>query len=664
MINWLDFFLSDFEKNSNTFIIVQDHDYLLSEEKLSQSLQSKGYEILEYNDPVEFRYVYELKYRNLWDNNQLEKKPYPIILINNEEIDFDAIPIDILRKGRKLKYSLAELFPRLSYSVIRKMNRSLLDVLYKAQQKQPTERLGENATMNYILHHAFGIDIDRVLSDRELLRELLRIHYRNLELPQMLIDRIISVLERNDSFKEWPLRELISNRTTFFSFIQERWLPFLDSLENSDAVRTDLSSYKLKHRGPGLLPFDNEDIRVYIDSLFMEGQLKPIHKHSEVYKHKSWVRCGVVTRKTDFDEIRITRQFETIKKDVPNSNSNYKEWTYFAKKMAELTALVYNSSNNQFSTELQKFGNMINDEFAEWLTKHFSTLINLPPTKPVMSHHITRCIMREMEKTNTKAVLIILDGLSCDQWITVRQVIREQLDSHVMNEQALFSWIPTLTSISRQAIFSGKPPIFFPSSVSTTNSEENLWKHYWEDAGFARNEIGYLRGLSDGIADRVLEEKLSMNRIRILGLVVDKVDKIMHGMQLGSKGMHNQIRQWTQQGFLRSILDYLLDRDFDIWLTSDHGNIECQGKGRPSEGVIAEKRGERVRIYPTPELRERVAKKFKFAVEWKPVGLPEDYFPLVSKCRNAFLRENDTSVSHGGISIEEVIVPLVKITRK
>ncbi len=138
----------------------------------------------------------------------------------------------------------------------------------------------------------------------------------------------------------------------------------------------------------------------------------------------------------------------------------------------------------------------------------------------------------------------------------------------------------------------------------------------------------------------------------------------MHGMQLGSAGMHNQIRQWCQGGFLGALIGYLLDYGYEVWLTADHGNIECEGKGRPSEGVIAETRGERVRIYPTPELRSQVTASFTFAQEWQPVGLPENYFPLIAGGRDAFINDGNIIVGHGGIAIEEVIVPLVKFERR
>jgi len=157
---------------------------------------------------------------------------------------------------------------------------------------------------------------------------------------------------------------------------------------------------------------------------------------------------------------------------------------------------------------------------------------------------------------------------------------------------------------------------------------------------------------------------LSHPRIRVGGLVIDKVDKIMHGMELGTAGMHNQVRQWAEQPYLASLLDLLFDRGFRVFLTSDHGNIEAEGCGRPSEGAVADLRGERVRIYSDPLLRKKVADLFPDAVEWPPVGLPHDYLPLLAPSRKAFVREKERLVSHGGISIEEVIVPLVQIERK
>jgi hypothetical protein len=89
--------------------------------------------------------------------------------------------------------------------------------------------------------------------------------------------------------------------------------------------------------------------------------------------------------------------------------------------------------------------------------------------------------------------------------------------------------------------------------------------------------------------------------------VVDTIDKIVHGAVLGKRGIASQIDSWCTSGFVEQLLALLLDQGFHVYLTADHGNVEAIGAGRPNQGVIAESRGERVRIYLTDLLRKQSA---------------------------------------------------------
>ncbi|RLB65846.1 MAG: BREX-3 system phosphatase PglZ, partial [Deltaproteobacteria bacterium] len=74
--------------------------------------------------------------------------------------------------------------------------------------------------------------------------------------------------------------------------------------------------------------------------------------------------------------------------------------------------------------------------------------------------------------------------------------------------------------------------------------------------------------------------------------------------------------------------------------------------------------GERVRIYSDAGLRAQIKARFPDSLEWPPIGLPEDYLALIAPNRAAFVRAGETLVGHGGISVEELLVPLVQIDRK
>jgi len=662
MSSWRDAILNDFVPNVSKLTLVADPDCLLTEEKLALELRGRGFDLIEFSDPVEFRYAYESKYRSIWDRGEHTDL---VVVLRLQNAELESLPYDLLQAGRKLSFNLGDLFPNLSYPVIEKLDRSLLDSLFEAQRKSPPDRMGDNATKDFILRHVFGIAAELIGGEVELLRALLRLHYGKLQIPLMLAERLIQVLKGHDGFKAWPLSEIVPDDEAFFAFLQERWPLFLSRLGSAHQVREDSPEYGLKYPGPDRLPFDHQDIKVYIDNLFLEGKLTPVEAKGIEVDAGSWVRSGIATSGVDDDELRISRLFGLVEKELPTAEARYSDWTAFALKWAELSSLVHCGNSTEYQTRLREIGDALNTTFAAWLADHYSSLINLPPTNPAMLHHVPRRLARDIEDSgSSRAALIVVDGLALDQWVTIRQLLQKQDANLVMRESATFAWIPTLTSVSRQSIFSGKPPLYFPSSINSTNSEEKLWKQFWEGHGLSRLDVAYQRGLGDGDAAGVLDSAIHPGKTKVVGLVVDKVDKIMHGMQLGSAGMHNQIKQWCQGGFLAALVGQLLEYGYEVWLTADHGNIQCEGKGRQSEGVIAETRGERVRVYPTPELRAQVAGAFLFAHEWQPVGLPADYFPLVAGGRDAFVNPGDAIVGHGGVAIEEVIVPLVKFERR
>ena len=662
MGSWRDIILQEFVPNVNKLTLVSDQDFLLTEENLVAELYNRGFEIIEFNDPVEFRYTYESKYRSAWDKGQHTNL---IVILRLKNTELLSLPYDLLQIGRKLSFSLSDLFPNMSYPVIEKLDRSLLDSLFDAHNKESHDRMGDNATKDFILRYVFGVAAELISTEVKLLEFLLRLHYKKTVIPSMLTDRLISILESNKVFNGWPLKKIIPDAEMFFSFLQERWPIFLSNLNTSIHLKEKHDAYGLKFNGHINIPFDHPDIRVYIDNLFVEGKLTPIKIHNLKIEKSSWIWSGIAESKTDKKDIRISRLFDLVDLDQLSMASRYTDWISFAIKWAELSSLIHRENNSQKNERYEKNSNRINELFAKWLEIRYSSLINLPPSTLAMLHHVSRRMALDIENQNSKRVaLIVVDGLSLEQWVTIRDILHKQNDNLILREIGTFAWIPTLTSVSRQSIFAGKPPVYFPSSINSTNNEEKLWKQFWQEYGISKLDIAYKRGLRDGDAKTILNSFINPEQTKIVGLVIDKVDKIMHGMQLGSTGMHNQIEQWAKEEFLLKILNYLMEHKYEIWLTSDHGNIECEGQGRPAEGAIAESRGERVRIYPTQELRSKIYSSFTFSHEWPPLGLPENYFPLVATGHNAFVNKGERIVGHGGISIEEVIVPLVKIEQR
>ena len=179
-----------------------------------------------------------------------------------------------------------------------------------------------------------------------------------------------------------------------------------------------------------------------------------------------------------------------------------------------------------------------------------------------------------------------------------------------IRENSVFAWIPSLTSVSRQALFAGNPPLYFPSSILTTDREPALWSKFWADHGVPSSSVFYQRDLGEASDLEGLREALAHPQVRVAGLVIKKVDDMMHGMKLGGTGMQNQVRIWAEKGYLADLIAMLLEQKFAVAITSDHGNVEAVGIGRPAEGVLAQQKGQRARIYNDATLRGLTRKSF------------------------------------------------------
>lgn len=665
MSSWRDQILKEFTPNVARLTVVADPDGLLLEERILDGIHKQGFELIPFEDSVAFRYAYESRFRSQWDRGEDTDL---VVALRSQACDLNGLPYDLLQAGRRLSFNIGDIFPNLSYPVVTALDRGDLDALYEAQKRHAPGHLGENATKEFVLRHVFEIAPELIKHPSDLLRVLLRRHYRGQRIPVDLDKRFIQLLRQNEVFDEWPLDTLVSDREAFFTFLQERWPIFLDNetFDRVSVVREDEKSYDLSIKGPVDLPFDHHDIRVYIDNLFTEGILHPIPHDNADALSKTWAGIGVRTASIEDRFRRLGKLLNSVEDSIPVDDAKYTDWFRFARGWAETILL----SNDQAETiseptceRIKDLQAQVDTAFTDWLFKRYAGLVNLPPVPPVMLHHLPRFLARQIgEDHKTKIALIVVDGLALNQWLVVREALASKQPGLLFREHTVFAWIPSLTSVSRQATFAGKPPIFFPNSIQTTDKEPALWAQFWADNGLTPNEVVYIKGLGEGSLEFV-SEALSHPKAKVAGLVLDKVDKIMHGMEMGIAGMHNQVRQWAKQPYLSTLLDLLFDRGFRVYLTSDHGNIEAEGCGRPSEGVIADLRGQRTRIYPDVSLRTKVKELFPAALEWGTTGLPENYLALMAPARQAFVQEKKRIVCHGGISVEELIVPLIQIER-
>jgi hypothetical protein len=321
---------------------------------------------------------------------------------------------------------------------------------------------------------------------------------------------------------------------------------------------------------------------------------------------------------------------------------SYRDWFEIAENWASLRLL---HDGGYLNGELAELAHDINTVFKEWILAKYK-LLSASPIKesPVMVHRIGDFIRQR----SVKAALIVIDGMSVENWLTFERNCHDP--AFDFERSYCFAMIPTTTAISRTAIFSGKLPVSQLHPLALGN-EEKYWRELWQVYGYGKHEVVLFRGYDQEIPPRT----------KIVGVIINTIDDIMHGQQQGQAGMCRDVAAWAQSGDLQGLIKGLLEDGFDVYLTSDHGNVEATGQGRPpNEGLFTEKAGQRNRIYQH-FARTAGIEESHSVIKYPGTYLPKDYQYLLCDGYFSFETAGVKSVCHGGMNIEEVIVPFIRV---
>jgi len=664
MADWREGIIDQFVSGISRKTVVADPDELFRDDGLNKAICSKGFSLIYFEDPVSFRFVYESDFRAAWDRGENKEL---VVVVKTDAVEFEKLPADLLKDARKLSFYLKDIFPNLSYGVVSKLERFYFDALFQAHQYYAKQPLGEALTREFILKHVFETVPEVIKKESDLLRILLKRHYRKLNVPELLDQFLLSVLEKTGRFGDWPLNTILSDRTAFWEFLQERWAFFIASLTTQKSENATPELADLKYPGVIDVPFDHDDIRVYMDNLFEEGILQPVESASDAVIPAPWMAIGLKGRTRKNIEFKLKELCMSLEAKAPDKTASAQDWLTFAPRYAQLKYLWYENSQDvplALGGRCRQLSEQLNSTLESWVLENYQGLYNYPSTTPVMVHHIPGYLAhRLMQPATAKAALLLVDGLSLDQWLLLKDALLKSNARMSLQENALMAWIPTITPVSRQAAFSGKIPAHFADTVYRTDKDEHLWRQFWSDRGIAPDEIGFLTMQGNAGDERKLDAELSY-RTHVLGCTIFKVDKIMHGIQVGSVGMGGQIKAWTGQGFFSALIEKLLSENFHVFVTSDHGNTEAVGIGALKEGALSEKKGERCRIFSDPSLRKMIYQTSPGALCWNHHGLPSDFYCLLPPCGKSFTQKDIPVVCHGGISLDEVVVPFIEISPK
>ncbi len=332
----------------------------------------------------------------------------------------------------------------------------------------------------------------------------------------------------------------------------------------------------------------------------------------------------------------ISDQENEIKKLI-SKGANYSDWIRISMMNARLEryACLHRISRAQ---------EFIDEAFYDFIQNGYQKLSG------IVSNGAPVILPKVMDKiaTGEKVALVVADGMSMFDF----QILSSFMGNLDYTLGGSFALIPTITSVSRQALLAGKYPQQLDNPFSLAKEEAGFYAAA-QERGYSKPQCFYGRGYDVDPGPMA----------RIAAIIINDIDDMVHGQKQGRMGMYADVKLWAESGKMQALLRKLLEKGFKVYLTADHGNTNCIGGGNIKKlGVETETKSKRMVVLKDfADVSEELEKR---TFEYPGYYLDKKYQYRICKGRTSFDNKNEDVMTHGGITLEEVIVPFVELRRK
>ena len=334
-----------------------------------------------------------------------------------------------------------------------------------------------------------------------------------------------------------------------------------------------------------------------------------------------------------------------------------------------------------------------NAEFGKFVERNYRKWID-DAQRPIMLSPdvMERCVLPELND-RTSVFFFVIDCLRLDQWLILEELLSEY---YTFEKQYYFSILPTATPYSRNAIFSGYFPIEiekrFPEIWSSEDDDDensrNRYEHQLMDKLLERKRIvlkpesKYVKILDPEFGRQFEANIISYTQSRLTAVVVNFIDMLAHGrsdspllkeIAPDEAAYRSLTRSWFQYSSLFGMLKTLASqKNVKVILTTDHGSVRCM-RGSKVVGDREASTNLRYKFGRNLKVDEKQAVFIKSPIDYKLprssvttnyVMAKEDYYFVYPTEYHKYLNQYRDSFQHGGISLQEMILPIVKLEPK